>query len=157
MPLPCMYKTLSIIDAHMHEEHFEKMKTSSQNRRDLPRDILLDRIEVLMYDTKGVKVIMGIMQTKTEVTLEQPQQGVSDEVLSDASSIHSDDGNPTSANIKQALRLIVTHRFTLIVLSALRHFGKENKQVRSVLTEPEVHVKIEMEIFRSSRVKFITA
>ncbi|GJX82726.1 hypothetical protein Tco_0332207 [Tanacetum coccineum] len=54
---------------------------TSQNRRDLPRDILLDRIEVLSYDTKGVKVRMGIMQTKTELTLEQTQQGVSDEVL----------------------------------------------------------------------------
>ncbi|GJW61670.1 hypothetical protein Tco_0111005 [Tanacetum coccineum] len=53
----------------------------SQNRRDLPRDIPLDRIEVLMYDTKGVKARMGIMQTKTELTLEQTQQGVSNEVL----------------------------------------------------------------------------
>ncbi|GKD18014.1 hypothetical protein Tco_1207172 [Tanacetum coccineum] len=46
-------------------------------------DIPLDRIEVLRYDTKGVKVRKGIMQTKTELTLEQTQQGVSDEVLSD--------------------------------------------------------------------------
>ncbi|GJW99726.1 hypothetical protein Tco_0183640 [Tanacetum coccineum] len=52
-----------------------------QNWRDLPRDIPLDRIEVLRYDTKGVKVRKGIMQTKTELTLEQTQQGVSDEVL----------------------------------------------------------------------------
>ncbi|GKA77016.1 putative reverse transcriptase domain-containing protein [Tanacetum coccineum] len=51
------------------------------NRRDLPRDIPLDRIEVLRYDTKGVKVRKGKMQTKTELTLEQTQQGVSDEVL----------------------------------------------------------------------------
>ncbi|GKD53317.1 hypothetical protein Tco_1286704 [Tanacetum coccineum] len=50
---------------------------------DLPRDIPLDRIEVLMYDTKGVKVRKGIMQTKTELTLEQTQQGASDKVLSD--------------------------------------------------------------------------
>ncbi|GKB36479.1 hypothetical protein Tco_0881421 [Tanacetum coccineum] len=54
---------------------------SSQNRRDLPRDISLDRLEVLRYDTKGVKVRKGIMQTKTELTLKQTQQGVSDEVL----------------------------------------------------------------------------
>ncbi|GJR39970.1 hypothetical protein Tco_1215654 [Tanacetum coccineum] len=52
-----------------------------QNRRNLPRDIPLDRIEVLMYDTKGVKVRKGKMRTKTELTLEQTQQGVSDEVL----------------------------------------------------------------------------
>ncbi|GJU04875.1 hypothetical protein Tco_1121305 [Tanacetum coccineum] len=52
-----------------------------QNRRDLPRDIPLDTIEVLSYDTKGVKVRKGKMQTKTELTLEQTQQGVSNEVL----------------------------------------------------------------------------
>ncbi|GJR91471.1 hypothetical protein Tco_0215482 [Tanacetum coccineum] len=51
------------------------------NQRDLPKDIPLDRIEVLRYDTKGVKVRKGKMQTKTELTLEQTQQGVSDEVL----------------------------------------------------------------------------
>ncbi|GKC85302.1 hypothetical protein Tco_1141019, partial [Tanacetum coccineum] len=56
---------------------------SIQNRRDLPTDIPLDRTEVLRYDTKGVKVRKGIMQIKTELTLEQTQQGVSDNVLSD--------------------------------------------------------------------------
>ncbi|GJR27010.1 hypothetical protein Tco_1103242 [Tanacetum coccineum] len=30
-----------------------------QNWRDLPRDIPLDSVEVLRYDTKGVKVRMG--------------------------------------------------------------------------------------------------
>ncbi|GKC67670.1 hypothetical protein Tco_1100268 [Tanacetum coccineum] len=58
-----------------------KDASSSQNRRDLPRDIPLDRIKILRYDTKGVKVRKGIMQTKTELPLEQTQQGVSDEVL----------------------------------------------------------------------------
>ncbi|GKB81907.1 hypothetical protein Tco_0948802 [Tanacetum coccineum] len=58
----------------------DKRLLKRTNWRDLPRDIPLDRIEVLWYDTKGVKV-MGIMLTKTELTLEQTQQGVSDEVL----------------------------------------------------------------------------
>ncbi|GJX04018.1 probable alpha-mannosidase [Tanacetum coccineum] len=53
--------------------------------------------------------------------------------------------------------MVVTNRFTLIVLSALRRSDKENKQVRSVLTDPEVQVKMEMEIPRSSGVNFITA
>ncbi|GJZ31943.1 hypothetical protein Tco_0576990 [Tanacetum coccineum] len=78
----------------------------NQNWRDLPRDIPLDRIEVLRYDTKGVKVRKGKMQTKTELTLEQTQQGVSDEVLNIRvilKSIHSDDGNTSRANIKQAV------------------------------------------------------
>ncbi|GKD58003.1 hypothetical protein Tco_1295512 [Tanacetum coccineum] len=56
-------------------------KTSSQEPGDLQETIPLDRIEVLRYDTKGVKVKKGIMQTKTELTLEQTQQGVSDEFL----------------------------------------------------------------------------
>ncbi|GKC93581.1 hypothetical protein Tco_1159023, partial [Tanacetum coccineum] len=45
--------------------------------------------------------------TKTELTLEQTHQGVSDEVLNIRvmpKSIHNDDGNPSRANIKQALR-----------------------------------------------------
>ncbi|GJV86039.1 hypothetical protein Tco_1525937 [Tanacetum coccineum] len=55
--------------------------SSYKNWRDLPRDTPLDRIEVLRYDTKGVKVRMRRMQTKRELTLEQTQQGVSDDVL----------------------------------------------------------------------------
>ncbi|GJR91256.1 hypothetical protein Tco_0215267 [Tanacetum coccineum] len=100
------------------------------------------------------------MHIRTELTLKPTQHAVSDEVLNIRvilHRIHSDDGNPTSANIKQALWQIVTHIFTLIVLSTLRRSGKENKQVRPVLKDPEVHVKMEMETPRSSRVKFITA
>ncbi|GJX39485.1 hypothetical protein Tco_0252788 [Tanacetum coccineum] len=54
---------------------------------------------------------MGIMPTKTELALEQTQQGVSDKVLNNKVilySIHSDDENPTSANIKQALRQVMS-------------------------------------------------
>nr|GEW01479.1 retrovirus-related Pol polyprotein from transposon TNT 1-94 [Tanacetum cinerariifolium] len=51
---------------------------------------------------------------------------------------------------------IVTNRFTLIVLSALRRSDKENMQVRSVLMDLEVQVKMEMEIPRYSGVNFIT-
>nr|GEW18298.1 hypothetical protein [Tanacetum cinerariifolium] len=46
------------------------------NRRDLPKDTHIDRLEVLMYDTgKRSKVGMRIMLTETELTLEQTQQG----------------------------------------------------------------------------------
>ncbi|GKA22982.1 hypothetical protein Tco_0708944 [Tanacetum coccineum] len=58
-----------------------EMDKRFQNWKDLSKDIPLDRIEVLRSDTKGVKVRKGIMQTKKELTLEQTQQGVSDEVL----------------------------------------------------------------------------
>ncbi|GJY96266.1 hypothetical protein Tco_0512627 [Tanacetum coccineum] len=40
------------------------------NQRDLPRDIPIDSIEVLRYDTKGVKHENGKMPTKSELTLE---------------------------------------------------------------------------------------
>ncbi|GJU41014.1 hypothetical protein Tco_1193971 [Tanacetum coccineum] len=91
----------------------DEMSRRNQNWKDLPRDIPLDRIEVLRYDTKGVKVRKGKMQTKTELTLEQTQQGVSNEVLivimdpvmqcTTLPSHSSDNGNPSRANIKQAL------------------------------------------------------
>ncbi|GJY40090.1 hypothetical protein Tco_0427360 [Tanacetum coccineum] len=76
---------VELIDKQMRErriiKNLERLVGACQNRRDLPRDIPLVRIEVLRYDTKGVNVRKGIMQTKTELTLEQTQQGVSDEVL----------------------------------------------------------------------------
>ncbi|GJX83684.1 hypothetical protein Tco_0333165 [Tanacetum coccineum] len=51
---------------------------------------------------------------------------------------------------------VITDGFTLIMLSTLRHYDKENKQVRSVLMDSKVHIKMEMEIPSSSKVKFIT-
>nr|GEY25915.1 hypothetical protein [Tanacetum cinerariifolium] len=59
----------------------ELMVELIDKKMDLPRDILLDIIEVLRYGIKGVKVRNGIMQTKTELVLEQTHQGSSDEVL----------------------------------------------------------------------------
>nr|GEU71002.1 hypothetical protein [Tanacetum cinerariifolium] len=45
------------------------------NRRDLPKDTLIDRLEVLRYDTgKSSKVRTGRMPTETERTLKQTQQ-----------------------------------------------------------------------------------
>ncbi|GJV02212.1 hypothetical protein Tco_1335781 [Tanacetum coccineum] len=53
----------------LHELHL------GQNRRDLPRDIPLVRIEVRRYDSKGEKSEKkGIMLTETELALEQTQQ-----------------------------------------------------------------------------------
>nr|GEU29314.1 hypothetical protein [Tanacetum cinerariifolium] len=46
-----------------------------QNRRDVPKDTPIDRLEVLRYDTgKKSKVRTGIMLTEIEPTLEQTQQ-----------------------------------------------------------------------------------
>nr|GEW09877.1 retrovirus-related Pol polyprotein from transposon TNT 1-94 [Tanacetum cinerariifolium] len=57
-----------------------------QNRRDLPKDTPIDRLEVLRYDIgKRSKVRIGIMPTETELTLEQSQQ-VTMELLLDPTS-----------------------------------------------------------------------
>ncbi|GKA56262.1 hypothetical protein Tco_0755334 [Tanacetum coccineum] len=53
----------------------------SQNRIDLPRNTPLDRVKVLGMIEKRSKVRMGRMPTKTELALEQSQQGVGYEVL----------------------------------------------------------------------------
>ncbi|GJZ66455.1 hypothetical protein Tco_0623151, partial [Tanacetum coccineum] len=59
-------------------------------------------------------------------------------------SIHSDDGNPTSANIKQALRQEILPNLNL-------------PDHRLVLTEPKINIKMEMEIPGFRRVKFKAA
>ena len=51
-----------------------------QNRKDLPRDNRLDRVEVLRNDEKRRKVRKGRVPTEIELELEQTQQGSSDEV-----------------------------------------------------------------------------
>ena len=54
---------------------------SRQSRRDLPRDNPLDSVESLGMMKKGEKWDMGRVRTKTELVLEQTQQGSSYEVL----------------------------------------------------------------------------
>nr|GEV94061.1 hypothetical protein [Tanacetum cinerariifolium] len=52
------------------------------NRRDLPKDTPIDRLEVLRCDIgKKSKVRMGIMLTETELTLEQTQQEYQSDIL----------------------------------------------------------------------------
>ncbi|GKE67157.1 hypothetical protein Tco_1521318 [Tanacetum coccineum] len=54
---------------------------SSQNRRDLPRDIPLDSVEVLRHDVKRSKSEnKGKVPTEMDLVLEQTQQGTSYEV-----------------------------------------------------------------------------
>ncbi|GKD78292.1 hypothetical protein Tco_1340913, partial [Tanacetum coccineum] len=47
---------------------------SSQNQRDLPRDIPLDSVVVLRYEKKSKSENKGKVPTKMELVLEQPQQ-----------------------------------------------------------------------------------
>ncbi|GKC76138.1 hypothetical protein Tco_1126912, partial [Tanacetum coccineum] len=51
-----------------------------RNRRDLPRDIPLDSVEVLRYEKKEQSEIKGKVPTDMELVLEQTQQGTSYEV-----------------------------------------------------------------------------
>nr|GEU69476.1 hypothetical protein [Tanacetum cinerariifolium] len=74
-------------------------RRKGQNWRDLPKDTPIDRLEVLRYDFgKRSKVRMGIMPTETELTLEKNPTRCF--VMKSR-----DDGNPSRANIKQALGL----------------------------------------------------
>nr|GEW55344.1 retrotransposon protein, putative, unclassified [Tanacetum cinerariifolium] len=58
-------------------QELDRLTKLHQNRRDLPKDTPIDRLEVLRYDIgKRSKVRMGIMPTKTEFTLEQTQQDI---------------------------------------------------------------------------------
>nr|GEZ62137.1 hypothetical protein [Tanacetum cinerariifolium] len=60
---------------HFIKEHVEKGTIELKSQMDLPKDTPIDRLEVLRYDIgKRSKVRMGIMPTKTELTLEQTQQ-----------------------------------------------------------------------------------
>nr|GEX41383.1 retrovirus-related Pol polyprotein from transposon TNT 1-94 [Tanacetum cinerariifolium] len=57
-------------------QELDRLAKLLHNRRDLPKETLIDRLEVLRCDIgKRSKVRMGIMQTETELTLEQTQQG----------------------------------------------------------------------------------
>ncbi|GJT70714.1 hypothetical protein Tco_1030000 [Tanacetum coccineum] len=52
----------------------------NQNRRDLPRDIPLDSVVVLMYDKRSKSENKGKVPTEMKLVLEQTQQGTSYEV-----------------------------------------------------------------------------
>ncbi|GJY86054.1 hypothetical protein Tco_0500080 [Tanacetum coccineum] len=106
--------------------------------RDLPKDNPLVSVEVLRYDIKRSKSKnKGIVPTKMEPVLEQTLQ----------------DENPARANIKQALGRSDTYAVNP-VKEILHNLNLPDH--RSVLTEPEVHAKMEMKRPRSSKVKFIT-
>ncbi|GJX11760.1 retrovirus-related pol polyprotein from transposon TNT 1-94 [Tanacetum coccineum] len=58
-------------------QELERLAKSHQNRRDLPRNTSLDRVEVLGMIEKRSKLRMGIVPTEAELALEQSQQCVS--------------------------------------------------------------------------------
>ncbi|GJX53371.1 hypothetical protein Tco_0281740 [Tanacetum coccineum] len=71
-----------------------------ENWRDLPRDTPLVKVEVLRYDIKRSKVRSG---NNVIHGMSYQWNKTNKNIRVILHSIHSDDGNPTSANIKQAL------------------------------------------------------
>ncbi|GJX48485.1 hypothetical protein Tco_0273675 [Tanacetum coccineum] len=120
----------------------ESFVSGSQNQRDLPRDNPLVIVEVLRYDIKRSKSENKIIvSTEIELVLEQTQQGTSHEV------------SVSTEGLKNEKELSNTYTGNPIkeILHNLNLPGH-----MSVLTDPEVQVKMEMEIPRSSKVNFIT-
>ncbi|GJX52138.1 hypothetical protein Tco_0280507 [Tanacetum coccineum] len=58
-----------IVEKTDHEEF--RVFCGCQNRRDLPRDTPIDRVEVLRHDTNGVNVRLGKCYTRHELSQEQ--------------------------------------------------------------------------------------
>ncbi|GJY13332.1 hypothetical protein Tco_0382641 [Tanacetum coccineum] len=122
---------------------------SRQNRRDLPRDNPLVSVEVLsLLQPPTTKNQKCTIESRAMRSSTNPR--IRDTNTNYACSSHT---VTTSKDLKSPTHYPrVTNRFTLIVLSALRRSDKENRQVRSVLTDPEDQAKMEMEIPRSSGV-----
>ncbi|GKE09333.1 hypothetical protein Tco_1412884 [Tanacetum coccineum] len=87
----------------------------------------LGRNQVNTYAIRNTKLLSGIEDSHHEPSdaMHNPSQPLKN-IRVMPKSIHRDDENPSRANIKQALWKMVTYRFTLSVLSALRRFGNEN-------------------------------
>ncbi|GJX52086.1 hypothetical protein Tco_0280455 [Tanacetum coccineum] len=144
----------------------------SQNQRDLPRDNPLVSVEVLRYDIKRSKSEnKGIMPTEMELVLEQTQQGSSPlqpPITKPKLTIESR-AKISSINLIRTLfhitcsshnvktRVII--RVLRIILVVLPDHPSDTKvqylYCKTVLTEPEDYIEMEMQIPRSSIVKFI--
>ncbi|GJY06361.1 hypothetical protein Tco_0373415, partial [Tanacetum coccineum] len=86
-------RMLSVISSMNEQSHYKQEKTKKR-----PKKAKLKRRIFNIREDKG------IMPTKVELTPEQSQHGDSDDVLNIRVilfSIHSDDGHPSSVNIKQ--------------------------------------------------------
>ncbi|GJY40558.1 hypothetical protein Tco_0427828 [Tanacetum coccineum] len=64
----------------MSDSDVAGQRGTSQNRRDLPRDIPLDSVVVLRYEKRSKSENKGRVPTEMELVLEQTQQGTSYEV-----------------------------------------------------------------------------
>ncbi|GKD90506.1 hypothetical protein Tco_1366013, partial [Tanacetum coccineum] len=99
---------VNLIDKQLLERRIMQILETLVGARELEMDYRLMQQTVVILVKDRSKVRMGIMPTKTELALEQTQQGVSDEVLVSIEGLKNekgmDDRNPTSANSKQALR-----------------------------------------------------
>ncbi|GJU09838.1 hypothetical protein Tco_1132234 [Tanacetum coccineum] len=123
---------IKVIDKQLKERMMIR-SLENQNWRDLPRDIPLDSVEVLSNDLRVLRIILVILP----------------EHQSDTKVIHNDDGNPSRANIKQALEGFNTLagnpvKEILLKLNISDH--------RSILTDSKEYIKMDVER-RSVKVK----
>ncbi|GJS76576.1 retrovirus-related pol polyprotein from transposon TNT 1-94 [Tanacetum coccineum] len=95
--------------------------------------VALHRIEGPLGRTKGVKVRKGKMQTKTELTLEQTQQGVSDEVLVSIEGVEE---------LKRNVKIKGEKKETLLTLR--QKPGKSKKASLQPKLVPTTHSKLEL-------------
>ncbi|GKB86498.1 hypothetical protein Tco_0958770 [Tanacetum coccineum] len=107
---------------------------------DLPRDIPLDSVVVLRYEKRSKSENKVRVPTEMELVLEQTQQ----EHQSDTKVIHNDDGNPSRANIKQALG-----RFHTIVGNPVNEILLKLNlpDHKSILTDSKEYIKMDVESF----------
>ncbi|GJY37280.1 hypothetical protein Tco_0422658, partial [Tanacetum coccineum] len=116
-----------------------------QNRRDLPRDNPLVSVEVLRYDIKRSKSEnKGIVPTEMELVLEQTQQDSGQHgYLKCPSAIYPCE---IAQNIELSTKVVTVSN----TISEVQYL-----YCKTVLTEPEDYIEMEMQTPRSSIVKFI--
>ncbi|GJR65608.1 hypothetical protein Tco_0011673 [Tanacetum coccineum] len=133
-----------------------------QNWRDLPRDNPLDSVEVLMYDMKkrNKSENKGIVPTKMELVLEQTQQGASHEVSVSTEGVEELKRKVKIKGEKKEALLTLRQkpeRFDTLAVNPVKEILLKLNlpDHKSILTDLKDYIKIEMQIPRSSRVKFI--
>nr|GEW11698.1 uncharacterized mitochondrial protein AtMg00810-like [Tanacetum cinerariifolium] len=117
-----------------YDYHFNKIPIycdSNKNRRDLPKDTPIDRLEVLSYDIgKRSKVRMGIMPTEIELTLEQTQQ-VTEGRGAAAVQVTSDKTDEEFTKIENNRDLADIQETNILIQGLLRHVFNILNQTRT--------------------------
>nr|GEW75218.1 hypothetical protein [Tanacetum cinerariifolium] len=111
-PLPLILKEQGrqvILWDYFINNDLEYLRGGSQNRRDQPKEIPLDSVEVLRYNKRSKSEIKGKVTTEMELVLEHTQQGTSYEVLVNAEGVEE---------LKRNLRIKGVNKEALHILKA---------------------------------------